>query len=66
MASMKTPSAHLAALAEGQTIDDDDFILMLRCQHCGAARAWLEWVDFNSRCPDCGSDRAAIAEPKHQ
>jgi predicted Zn-ribbon and HTH transcriptional regulator len=60
---MKTPSERLAALAADHAPGEDD-ILMLRCQECGAARAWVEWVDFNSRCPDCGADRAEIAEPK--
>ena len=31
-----------------------------------AFQAWVEWVDFNSRCPDCGSKNAALWQPKQQ
>lgn len=58
------PSVHLAALAVGQHINDEEGILILRCQKCGGVCAWVEWVDFNSRCPDCGATRAEIAYPE--
>jgi Zn finger protein HypA/HybF involved in hydrogenase expression len=61
---MKKPSEHLANLAAGQPPDDEDHILMLRCQDCDASSAWVEWVEFNSRCPDCGSTRAEVWTPK--
>ena len=61
---MKKPSDHLAALAARQPPDDDDHTLVLRCQDCGVASASVEWVDFNSRCPDCSSTRAELWTPK--
>jgi hypothetical protein len=45
---MKVPSGHLAALAEGRTIDSDDYVLMLTCQKCSGTAAWIEWIEFNS------------------
>lgn len=60
---MKKPSEDLAKLRAAHP-DDDDYILMLRCQDCEGTSAWVEWVDFNSCCPDCGEDRAEVCTPK--
>jgi len=57
---VKKPSEHLADLATSKHVDGKD--LVLRCLDCGGVSHWLEWVDFNSRCPDCGKTRAEIAD----
>jgi hypothetical protein len=73
--SLKKPSPLLKSLAlhypldsQGFPVEDEETLhpLMLRCQACGGAQAWIQWVDFNSRCPDCSSDRAAILHARTQ
>lgn len=60
---MKKPSEHLAKLAKGREIDGPECVLVLRCTKCRGANAWLEWVAFDSRCPDCGGREAKHALP---
>jgi Zn finger protein HypA/HybF involved in hydrogenase expression len=54
---------YLRLLAADQPRDDENHILVLRCQDCQGVSAWVEWVEFNSRCPDCGRTRAEVWRP---